>query len=76
MLTEEDLIKNGKELPGCTVSLKINYYVIQFLPHTKCSLFPLDRPTRKSCLIQLIFVHSCRCMKNINILTLWHTCNY
>jgi hypothetical protein len=32
MLTEEDLIKNGKEVPGCTVSLKINYYVIQFLP--------------------------------------------
>jgi len=24
MLTEEDLIKNGKELPGCVVSLKIN----------------------------------------------------
>jgi hypothetical protein len=24
MLTEEDLIKNGTELPGCAVSLKIN----------------------------------------------------
>jgi len=49
MLTEEDLIKNGKELPECRVSLKINYYVIQFLPHTKRILFPLDRTTRKSC---------------------------
>lgn len=46
MLTEEDLIKNGKEVPGCTVSLKINY-VIQFLLHRKRSQFPLNRTTRK-----------------------------
>ena len=39
------------------VSCKINYYVIQLLPHRKSSLFPLDLLTPKSYLIQLIFVY-------------------